>query len=99
VRYLSGVATLKLDREKCTGCGRCVEVCPRRVLVLREKRAEIESRDDCIECGACECNCAFGAVTVRSGVGCAQALFTAMLTGGEPVCGCGGEGTTSGGCC
>ena len=99
VRYLNNVVTLKLDREKCTGCGRCIEVCPRRVLAMRDKRVEIVSRDYCIECGACERNCAFGAMTVQSGVGCAQALFNAMLTGGQPVCGCGGEGNTGQACC
>jgi ferredoxin len=93
MRYLDNVVTLKLDRDKCTGCGMCLDVCPRRVFALREKKADIVFRDNCIECGACRRNCAFGAMTVQSGVGCASALFKAALTGGEPVCGC------EGGCC
>ena len=26
--YLTGVVTLELEREKCNGCGNCVQVCP-----------------------------------------------------------------------
>jgi len=36
VKYLANVTTLKYDSEKCTGCGRCVEVCPRGVFEMRE---------------------------------------------------------------
>jgi ferredoxin len=99
MKYLKNVATLKLDVDKCTGCNRCIEVCPRNVLVMNERKAKILDRDLCIECGACQRNCAFGALTVNSGVGCAQALFTAMLTGGEPVCGCEKGDKKTSGCC
>jgi NAD-dependent dihydropyrimidine dehydrogenase PreA subunit len=99
MKYLAGVATLRLDAEKCTGCGRCIQVCPRSVFELRDRKAVIVDRDRCIECGACRRNCEFGALSVDAGVGCAQALFNAMLTGGEPVCGCGGEGEGKGSAC
>jgi NAD-dependent dihydropyrimidine dehydrogenase PreA subunit len=97
--YLKNVVTLELDLEKCTGCGRCIEVCPRSVLKEKGNKVEIIDRDSCIECGACQRNCAFGAVTVTSGVGCASALFKAALTGGEPTCGCDSNNDTSAGCC
>jgi NAD-dependent dihydropyrimidine dehydrogenase PreA subunit len=99
MKYLNNVVTLKLDIEKCIGCGRCMEVCPRQVFEMRDKKAEIIDRDRCIECGACQRNCAFGAVIVKSGVGCAQALFNALLTGGEPVCGCEKNAKKTSGCC
>jgi NAD-dependent dihydropyrimidine dehydrogenase PreA subunit len=100
MKYLSNVSTLKLDKDKCTGCGRCVEVCPRQVIIMGDKKAYIVDRDLCIECGACQRNCAYGALIVKSGVGCAQALFNAMITGGEPVCGCEtSPQKSSGGCC
>ena len=89
MKYLKNVATLELNKEKCVGCGQCIEVCPRGVFVMRGQKAEILDRDRCIECGACQRNCAFDALFVSSGVGCAQALFNAMITGGEPVCDCG----------
>ncbi len=94
--YLKNVTTLGLRQENCTGCGRCIDVCPHGVFVMKAGKAEITDRDLCMECGACSLNCAFGAITVNSGVGCAQAIIYGMLTGNEPSCDC---GPSSGGCC
>jgi len=99
MNYLKNVSTLWIDREKCTGCGMCVEVCPRGVLEILDRKASITDLDACIECGACQRNCAFGALSVQAGVGCAQALINAMITGGEPNCDCGGKGNNEAGCC
>ena len=43
-----------------------------------------------MECGACAVNCAFGAISVNTGVGCAAAISHGKLHGTEPSCGCGG---------
>jgi NAD-dependent dihydropyrimidine dehydrogenase PreA subunit len=88
MKYLSGAATLRYDPRKCSGCGRCVEVCPHAVFVITGGKARVSDPDLCMECGACMGNCPFGALEVRSGVGCAVALIGSMLRGGEPVCGC-----------
>jgi len=98
VKYLADVTTLEYDLEKCTGCGRCVEVCPHGIFVMEEKRARITDRDRCMECGACALNCEYGAIEVDSGVGCAAAIITGLLTGSEPVCGCDSDGSSSS-CC
>jgi len=81
-----------MDSTLCTGCGRCLEVCPHEVF-HRSKgknsgKIEITNLDRCIECGACMMNCAFGALQVDTGVGCAAAVLNGMLTGGEPSCDC-----------
>jgi ferredoxin len=101
MKYLKNVVSLELNRGECTGCGRCIEVCPRSVLTLQERKVEIINRDQCIECGACRRNCAFNAISVKSGVGCAQAFFNAMFRGGEAACGrdVNDKGKTSSGCC
>jgi NAD-dependent dihydropyrimidine dehydrogenase PreA subunit len=99
MKYLKNVATIGINNEKCTGCGRCIEVCPRSLLELRGKKVQILDRDACIECGACQRNCAFDAISVSSGVGCAQALFNAMIRGGEPVCDCEKSGSNKSSCC
>ncbi len=96
MRYLSNVSTLRFIPGKCTGCGRCIEVCPHAVFSMRGKKTFIEERDRCMECGACAKNCAFSALSVRSGVGCASAMITSMIRGGEPTCDC-KEGVSS--CC
>jgi len=86
--YLSDVVSLRLDIDRCTGCRRCIEVCPRSVLKIENKKAAIVDRDLCIECGACANNCEPEALSVHEGVGCATAIINGMLTGGEPTCGC-----------
>ncbi len=78
-RYLKNVATLELDRAACTGCGRCMEVCPHGVFAIAEGRARIADRDACMECGACARNCAAGAIRVDAGVGCASGLINEWL--------------------
>jgi MinD superfamily P-loop ATPase len=88
LRYIRGVATLRLNDEKCNGCRMCVEVCPHAVFVIADKRAKIVDRDACMECGACEMNCPEDAVSVESGVGCATAIIVGAVRGTEPTCDC-----------
>ncbi len=90
MKYLSNVANLELSQERCTGCVMCIEVCPHDVFVMKNRKAVITDKDRCMECGACSANCAFGALTVDKGVGCASALINSMITGGEPTCDCSG---------
>jgi ferredoxin len=95
-KYLKNVVTLRLDAEKCRGCGMCADVCPHGVFVIDENMAGITDRDACMECGACEKNCPFGAIQVKTGVGCAAAVINGLKTGTEPSCGCSDGG---GDCC
>jgi NAD-dependent dihydropyrimidine dehydrogenase PreA subunit len=81
--------TLVLDTQKCNGCTMCVMVCPHHVFDMVEHRASIVNATACMECGACQVNCAAGAISVHSGVGCASAMINAALTGKKEVsCGC-----------
>ncbi len=99
MKYLADVTTLEFDHDKCTGCGKCVEVCPHSVFAMNEKKATLIEKDLCMECGACANNCEFGAISVDYGVGCAAAIINGMITGGEPVCGCSGDDDSSSGAC
>jgi ferredoxin len=112
MRYLKNGQTLALDREKCTGCAMCIEVCPHAVFAMSEGAASIVDRDSCMECGACMRNCAPGALRVKAGVGCAAAVINGLLRGTEPSCGCDSSaglscesgskakaGSTKAGCC
>ncbi len=86
LRYLKNVVTLRLDDLKCTGCGRCTEVCPHNVFALNNGKVSIIDRDACMECGACSRNCAFGALSVTSGVGCAAGIIRGALGGSGDCC-------------
>jgi len=86
--YLKDVVTLKLDEEKCTGCGTCLFVCPHAVLRGTNGKVEIRDRDACMECGACSRNCPAQAVTVRAGVGCATAVINSVLGRKSASCCC-----------
>ena len=85
--YLKDVVTLKLNSNKCTGCGMCRIVCSHSVFDIKEKKAIIKDKDACMECGACSQNCPTGAIQVMAGVGCAFALIKGAVKGANPTCG------------
>ncbi len=87
-RYYVRDLTLEMDRERCIGCGMCVEVCPHGVFGIEQGKAVLLDRDGCMECGACSRNCPTAAVRAGSGVGCASAIIGGLLRGSEPECGC-----------
>jgi ferredoxin len=86
MKYLSNVTTLKLDKEKCIGCGMCEIVCPHSVFSVADGKAAIVDRNACMECGACAMNCPVEAIFVNSGVGCATGIMNGVF-GGETCCG------------
>jgi NAD-dependent dihydropyrimidine dehydrogenase PreA subunit len=87
-KYLKNVVTLKLNSEKCIGCGMCTQVCPHGIFKISNRKAEIIDRDFCIECGACMKNCPPGAIEVRPGVGCAYAIIRSMFRRNRKNSGC-----------
>jgi NAD-dependent dihydropyrimidine dehydrogenase PreA subunit len=83
------VNTLAYNPQACNGCAMCVAVCPHAVFQMNARKAVLARPLDCMECGACQRNCVMGAITVESGVGCANAMIRAALTGRkEATCGC-----------
>jgi len=57
--------TTIIDREKCTGCGLCVTVCPDRTITMREGVATVTG-ESCFQCGHCLAVCPAGAVSVTA---------------------------------
>ena len=87
-RYLENVTTLKLDTEKCIGCGMCEIVCPHNVFKVGNPKALFADRDACIECGACAANCPAEAITVKPGVGCAAYIIQTWIKGRDTIIKC-----------
>lgn len=46
---------MRVDLDRCTGCGSCVELCPLDVITLVGKKARIGG--DCVDCAACQKGC------------------------------------------
>jgi NAD-dependent dihydropyrimidine dehydrogenase PreA subunit len=90
LRYLSGVATLKLDTDACVGCGMCALVCPHGVFRLEDSKISIRDHDGCMECGACALNCPTAALRVTPGVGCAEYIMRSWMKGKSSAT-CGGQ--------
>jgi nitroreductase/Pyruvate/2-oxoacid:ferredoxin oxidoreductase delta subunit len=65
--------TTTIDRDLCTGCGLCVQVCPTRTLSMHKGKAEVTG-DRSLNCGHCQAICPEGAVTV-SGIDEAMSQF------------------------
>ncbi|MDU0460899.1 MAG: 4Fe-4S dicluster domain-containing protein [Geobacteraceae bacterium] len=51
---------------RCSGCGRCVAVCPPKIISLEtagyRKTAVISRGEDCTGCGECAANCLLDAI-------------------------------------
>lgn len=63
----------KVDSDKCTGCGKCVEICPVAALGLvsaedpsnkKKKKVKLDE-DTCLGCGVCVRRCGKGALTLE----------------------------------
>ena len=55
-------ATIIIDREKCTGCERCIEVCPKAVYDIQNRKSTVVRIDECISCKSCLVQCPAGAI-------------------------------------
>jgi ferredoxin len=53
-----------IDKESCTGCGKCVEVCPPQALILTDNIAHLRE-ELCEECGYCAPECPSNAIAIH----------------------------------
>ena len=59
---------IKIDLDKCTGCGTCVEICPVDVLELtkmgKKKKTMALDESFCLKCHMCEFHCGYQAIKI-----------------------------------
>ncbi|MBU2541390.1 MAG: electron transfer flavoprotein subunit alpha [Candidatus Omnitrophica bacterium] len=56
--------SIKVIKDKCTGCTLCVKVCPPDAITIVDKKAIIDL-DKCTLCGACVDSCKFEAIVIE----------------------------------
>lgn len=49
-----------VNRDKCTGCGSCLDACPTEAISIEDGKAVIDMA--CMDCGACPRVCPEGAI-------------------------------------
>jgi len=55
---------MKIDQEKCIGCGKCMKVCPSVAITKEEKKYSI-TKNDCLVCRACSEVCPVEAIPYK----------------------------------
>ncbi len=62
-----GTAEVTIDREKCSQCGLCVQVCKGNPLYFEAGEVQVDQSRlfGCIGCGQCMCVCPTGAIQIR----------------------------------
>ena len=62
IHRMEGVE-VRIDQDKCTGCGKCFKTCIYDGLKMKNNKTSI-IQDNCMGCGRCEMKCPSGAVSV-----------------------------------
>ena len=55
---------VEVDRDECTGCETCIEVCPVEAISIVGDKAQID-QDTCTECETCVPECPVEAIKVK----------------------------------
>lgn len=54
--------SIRINKEKCIGCGKCTQVCPGSLICIKEKKAHMKYPKDCWGCVSCVKECPVGAI-------------------------------------
>ena len=58
---------VQIDEDLCTGCGNCVQICPRNILYIDEKDnvCKCDEEGKCDKLAGCERVCPEGAIKIK----------------------------------
>lgn len=70
IRLIRGIETIRLNDEKCTGCGMCYDICPVGVykIVDEKKKSIMDDLTRCTACSACVTQCPTDALYLDTGI-------------------------------
>lgn len=54
--------SIRINQEKCVGCGKCEEVCPGTLIAIENHKAWMKYPKNCWGCVSCVKECAVGAI-------------------------------------
>jgi len=55
---------ITIDKDKCTGCGECVDICPAEVLEMVDEKSSPVHIEECLGCESCVETCPENAITL-----------------------------------
>lgn len=55
---------IRVENEKCTGCGTCVDTCPVDCFEIKDEKSIPVNVEECLVCRACEAQCPESAIQV-----------------------------------
>ena len=55
---------IEVDKDKCTACEQCIDVCPVDVYEIVDGKSEPVNMDECLGCESCVEVCEEGAITL-----------------------------------
>jgi NAD-dependent dihydropyrimidine dehydrogenase PreA subunit len=55
---------ISIEKDKCTGCGECVDICPAEVLEVVNEKCSVSKADECLGCESCVETCPESAIQV-----------------------------------
>lgn len=53
-----------IDRNLCTGCGQCVDMCPVEAISLGDDNIAVVDPELCVDCGQCIDECPVEAISL-----------------------------------
>lgn len=54
--------SIRINKERCVGCGKCADICPGTLIAVRNHKAEMDYPRDCWGCVSCVKECPADAI-------------------------------------
>lgn len=74
-----------VDRERCTLCGECAEVCPQDIFRMQDKKIQVTDEERCVRCGKCVSHCPTRAIVTEPWAFNLLEIFEAILKAGPGI--------------